>query len=73
MPKEFKPSSHSGSPASQSVQSLQYLCRAAKALEVRIGKQKEDEVPLWVQSKIREAGMSLGMAVSYFDTVKEKK
>ncbi len=73
MPKEFKPSSRSGSPADQSIQSLQYLCRAAKALEGRIEKKKDGEVPLWVQSKIREAGMSLGMAVSYFDRVKEEK
>lgn len=43
--------------------SLRYLRRAAEAIERHLA--KEEEVPLWVQAKIQESAMSLGMAVSY--------
>ena len=63
MARDFKPSGKSGSPAEQSVHSLHYLRRAAEAIEARIA--QDGEVPIWVQAKIQEASMNLGMAVSY--------
>lgn len=69
MARDFKPSSHS-QPADQTVAALRYLEKASAALEKRIV--ADGDAPPWVKNKIREASVSLGLAVSYMKH-KEKK
>lgn len=59
------------SPMGRSLTALQYLQRAAQAIESQI--EQDGEVPPWVQIKIRESAMSLGMAVAYIRQRQGKK
>lgn len=68
--RNFKPSRESRNPAGQCAHTLQYLRKVSAALEKAL--EKEEEVPLWVQSKIQESAVSLGMALSYVSRRKEK-
>ena len=65
MPRDFEPSDQSSSADNESIAALLYLRKASEALVARI-ERDGGEVPHWVQVKIREAALDLGMAVSYF-------
>lgn len=70
MPRDFQPSKQSLSPVGNTVQTLRYLRKAADAIEARV--LADEEAAPWVQAKVREAAMSLGMAVSYLQNKKER-
>ena len=71
VPKDFRPSPQSFSPQENTLRSLEYIQKAAKALETKV---KKDEIaPAWVQRKIQEAKMDLGMAVSYLQRASKKE
>ena len=60
---DFKPSGKSLSPQEQTIKALRYLRRASELVEARI--LEDGEAPPWVQAKIQESALHLGMAVSY--------
>jgi hypothetical protein len=69
--RDFKPSKQSLSPVGNTVQTLRYLRKAADAVEKQVV--AADDAPPWVQAKVREAALSLGMAVSYLQQNKKKE
>lgn len=71
VPKDFQPSPQSFSPQEHTLRCLDYIQKAAKALEAKI--KKDEEAPAWVQRKIYEAKMDLGMAVAYLQQAAQKE
>ena len=72
---QFKPSSASRTPKGQALQSLSYAKRAIERLEKYLERVGDDDVPLWVLTKINQAASCFGQAVSFvkFKAAKEEK
>ena len=72
MPRDFAPSSNDVSKDGM-IATLQYLQKAAKAIETHLSSTETEKVPAWVESQIRQSATQLGMAVSYLSFAQTKK
>ena len=70
-PLNFKPSNHSEVPSDATLATLAYIREAVKLLESDL--EENGAVPAWVQAKIRQSALNLGMAFSYTQKRKAKK